>query len=628
MTNQAHPSRRIHVGAEVQGALRDAVHFRVWAPARSRVEVVVDGRAHPMRTDPERKGYFEATVDGVRAGSRYRYRLDGKDEFPDPASRSQPEGPHGPSEVVDPATYVWRDRGWRGTRIQGAVVYELHFGTLTREGTYAAAARELPRLKELGITLLEVMPIAEFPGAFGWGYDGVDLYAPAHVYGSPDDLRRFVDEAHAHGLGVILDVVYNHFGPDGCYLRELSSSYFTSRYTNDWGESINYDGDDSGPVRDLVVANAGYWIDEFHFDGLRLDATQSIHDASPNHLIAAIAQRAREAAENGRSIVLVAENEPQDARLARSAADGGYGLDALWNDDFHHSASVAATGQREAYYADTHGTPQELIAAVKWGFLFQGQRYAWQEGARGAPAFDLLSTAFVTFLENHDQVANGARGERLWQRTSPAKHRALVALLLLAPQTPMLFQGEEFGSSAPFLFFADHGEELAKLVAKGRAEFLSQFPSMDNEATRRALDSPSARATFEKCKLDAGERDRNVHVTRFYRDLLRLRRDDPAFAMQRGDRIHGTVLSEDAFALRYFCDGGDRLVVVNLGRELTRESIADPIIAPPRGRHWQVILSTEDRAYGGDGVGPADGEDGWRIGGQQTTVLAPPSGES
>jgi len=624
MTTKATSSRRIHVGAELQ---KDGVHFRVWAPARSRVAVVVDGHEHPMRAEEgAQKGYFEGRVDAARAGSRYRYRLDGGDAFPDPASRSQPEGPHGASEVVDPAAYAWRDAGWRGSTIKGSVVYELHFGTFTREGTYAAAARELPRLKELGITLLEAMPIAEFPGAFGWGYDGVDLYAPAHIYGSPDDLRRFIDEAHAVGLGVILDVVYNHFGPDGCYLRELSKSYFTSRYKNDWGEAINYDGDDSGPVRDLIVANAGYWIDEFHFDGLRLDATQSINDASPDHVIAALARRAREAA-GARSIVIVAENEPQQARLARAPAVGGYGLDSLWNDDFHHSAAVAATGKREAYYSDTHGTPQELIAAVKWGFLFQGQRYAWQEEPRGAPALDLPSAAFVTFLENHDQVSNSARGERMWQRTARGRHRALVALWLLAPQTPMLFQGEEFDSSSPFLFFADHHEELGKLVAGGRAEFLRQFPSMDNEATRRVLDSPSARATFDKCKLDAGERDRNVQTVRFYRDLLRLRRDDLAFAMQRGDRIHGTVLSGEAFALRFFCDAGDRLVVVNLGVALHLESIADPIVAPPHGPHWRVISSTEDPAYGGDGACPVDGQDGWRIGGQQTTVLAPPADE-
>ena len=321
--------------------------------------------------------------------------------------------------------------------------------------------------------------------------------------------------------------------------------------------------------------------------------------------------------------MIVAENESQDARLARPTERAGFGVDALWNDDFHHAALSAATGLCEAYYTDTPGTPQELIAAVKWGFLFQGQRYAWQKNGRGSPALDLPSTAFINYLENHDQVANSLRGERLRARTSPALHRALVSLTLLAPQTPMLFQGEEFGSSAPFLYFAEHDAGLAAKVRAGRADFLAQFPSYSNDSARATLDDPALRSTFDRCKLDPVERARNARVERFYRDLLRLRREDPAFSQQRGDRVHGVVLGPHAFALRYLHEDGDRLVVVNLGSTLRLASIADPLIAPPYGAHWRTLWSSEEPAYGGGGVGPVDTPEGWRLGGHEATVLAP-----
>src|SRR5207302_8022588 len=306
-------------------------------------------------------------------------------------------------------------------------------------GTLAAAQQHLPALAELGVTLVEVMPLADFPGRFGWGYDGVDLFAPTRLYGTPDDLRRFVDAAHAAGLGVILDVVYNHFGPDGNYLREFSDDYFTDRHDNEWGEAINYDGDNAGPVREFMAANAGYWIEEFHFDGLRLDATQQIFDRSNEHILAVIARRVRQAA-GGRRTLLVAENEPQEVKLVRPPERGGYGLDMLWNDDYHHSALVVLSGHNEAYYGDYLGTPQEFVSAAKWGYLYQGQRYRWQKKRRGTPTFDLEPDRFVTFTQNHDQVANSGRGLRCAELTGPGRYRALTALLLLGPGTPMLFQ--------------------------------------------------------------------------------------------------------------------------------------------------------------------------------------------
>ena len=303
----------------------------------------------------------------------YRFRLDGENSYPDPASRFQPEGPHGPSQIVDPAAFGWTDRDWCGIHIEGQVIYEMHVGTFTRQGTWEAAARELETLSASGVTVLEIMPVADFTGSFGWGYDGVNLYAPTRLYGIPDDFRRFVDRAHSTGLAVILDVVYNHFGSDGAYFTEFSDDYFTDRYENEWGRPINFDGKNSAPVREFIIANAGYWIDEFHIDGLRLDATQQIFDATSPHVLAEITRRAREAAHE-RSIIIVAENEPQHVKLIRPVEQGGYGMDALWNDDFHHTAVVAMTGRNEAYYTDYRGTPQEFVSAVKWGYLYQGQR--------------------------------------------------------------------------------------------------------------------------------------------------------------------------------------------------------------------------------------------------------------
>jgi maltooligosyltrehalose trehalohydrolase len=612
--------RRLPVGAEVQPS--GGVHFRVWAPRRRRVEVVLaDGAAAELSA--EGNGYFSAFVAGAGEGSLYRYRLDGEGLFPDPASRFQPDGPHGPSQVIDPGKFAWSDGGWPGVGLEGQVIYELHVGTFTPEGTFEAAARQLPELADLGVTVVEVMPVAEFPGRFGWGYDGVDLFAPTRLYGTPDDFRRFVDRAHAAGVGVILDVVYNHLGPDGCYHREFSAHYFSDRYDNEWGDALNFDGEHAGPVREFFIANAGYWIDEFHLDGLRLDATQQIFDTSPEHILTAVGRRVREAA-RGRKTLIVAENEEQEARLVRPPEKGGCGLDGLWNDDFHHTARVALTGHNEAYYSDYHGSPQEFLSAVKWGYLFQGQRYQWQKKRRGTPALDLGPARFVTFIQNHDQVSNSARGQRIHELTSPGRLRALTALTLLAPGTPMLFQGQEFAASSPFVYFADHKPELAALVRKGRVEFLGQFPSVALEETKACVPDPSDPRTFERCKLDLGEREKHAEVYALHRDLLRLRRDDPVFRAQRPRGVDGAVLGAHAFVLRFFAaDGADRLLTVNLGRDLHLDPAPEPLLAPPEGRRWQILWTSEDVRYGGDGTPPLDTEENWRIPGEAAVVLAP-----
>jgi maltooligosyltrehalose trehalohydrolase len=590
--------RRLPFGAEV---VDEGVSFRLWAPQSNRAAVVLGATKEriPMRREPT--GCFHAIARNARPGSRYLFELDNERQGrPDPASRFQPEGPHGPSEVVDHRKFPWTDQTWRGPPSTGQIVYELHVGTFTPEGTWHATRQHLSHLADLGVTLLEVMPVAEFSGRFGWGYDGVDLFAPSRLYGRPDDFRKFVDDAHAHGLGVILDVVYNHFGPDGNYLPLFSPHYLTDRHAIEWGDAINFDDEQAGPVREFYRSNAAYWIEEFHLDGLRLDATQSIHDQSPRHILAEVTAAAREAA-RGRKLWIVAENEPQDVRHILAQDDGGFGIDALWNDDFHHAARVALTGRAEAYYSDYRGTPQEFISAVKRGFLFQGQWHQWQKQPRGTPALGFLPAQFVTFLENHDQVANSAHGMRLHELTSPGRYRAITALFLLAPQTPMLFQGQEFASSRPFRYFADHERDLADRVAQGRREFLSQFPSLASPQARQAFPDPADRSTFEQCRLDWSECDQHPEALTLHRDLIRLRRTDPVISRQSGE-VDGAVLSQAAFVLRFFSDGDERLLLVNLGVDLRLSPMPEPLLAPPRGRAWELTWSSESPAYGGAGM--------------------------
>jgi maltooligosyltrehalose trehalohydrolase len=594
-------TRRLPVGAE-PGAV--GVHFRVWAPDRERVEVVVEGRRETFPLSPEPGGYHAGLVPRLAAGARYRYRLDGGDAFPDPASRFQPEGPHGPSEVVDPGTFPWTDDAWPGIRREGQVLYELHVGALTRDGTWAAAAQELPALAELGVTVIELMPVADFPGRFGWGYDGVDLFAPTRLYGRPDDFRAFVDRAHSLGLGILLDVVYNHLGPDGNYLGQYAGAYVTDRHATPWGPALNYDGPAAGPVRELVLANAGYWIEEFHLDGLRLDATHTIHDDSPEHILAAIGRTVRE--RGGRRGTLVfAEDEARRVALALPLEAGGMALDGIWNDDFHHAARVAATGRREGYYRRYLGSADELVAVT--------------QGTLAAPAA-LVPARLVTFLENHDQIAHSARGLRLNALTSPGRWRALTTLLLLSPGTPLLFMGQEFGATSPFLFFADHEPGLAKLVRQGRAEHLAQFESAADPAMQALLPDPGSPRTFARSRLDPAERPRHREALALHRELLALRRSDPAFAAQRTPQ--GRSLAAAALALRFRRDDGlDRLLLLNLGPDLTLEENPAALLEPPKGSDWRLLWSSDDPRYGGGGT-PAGAREAQLIPAESALVFA------
>jgi len=618
--------RRYPIGAELIGA--NETHFRVWAPKATHVDVVIEESAvknthrtfHPLQR--EDGGYFSGLTE-ARAGDRYRFRVDNAEHFhPDPASRFQPDGPHGSSRIVDPTTFRWSDAEWPGKQLKGQIIYEMHVGTFTGEGTWRAAAEQLPELARIGITVIEVMPIADFPGNFGWGYDGVDLFAPTRLYGAPDDLRSFVNHAHSLGIGVILDVVYNHFGPDGNYVRAFSDHYFTAQYENDWGESINFDGLNSEPVREFFITNGRYWIEEFHFDGFRFDATQEVNDKSEEYIIGAVGRAARAAA-GKRKLILIAENEPQEAKLVRPRSEGGDDLDGLLNDDFHHSAFVALTGRNEAYCTDYLGLPQEFVSAAKYGYLYQGQPYSWQESQRGTPTFGIPPETFVAFIENHDQISNNPRGERLRFQTSPGRYRAMTALLLLGPWTPMLFQGQEFGASSPFVFFTDVGDsDMREAIRKGRFQFLAQFPSMASEEMQRNLPSPSDPRVFTSCKLNFSERTTNCELYDLYIDLIKLRREDSRFREQVPGQVDGAVLGPASFVLRFFAGENDeRLLIVNFGKRQVLAPAPEPLLAPPLDFEWETMWTSESPRYGGPGAVPLVTQEQWLLPAEAAVAL-------
>jgi maltooligosyltrehalose trehalohydrolase len=604
----------------------EGTSFLLWAPSAKSVALVVEGHADRFTLEPEGDGYFFQMVPSVHAGDRYKFSLDGGEPFPDPASRYQPDGPHGASEVVDPTKYAWSvtEASWPGISIDGQVLYELHVGTFTPGGTFASVVEQLPRLRDLGITVIECMPLGEFSGNVGWGYDGVSLFAPFHHYGRPDNLRRMIDAAHQHGLGVILDVVYNHLGPDGNYLCKYSQDYF-SRHATDWGNAINFDGEHSAPVREFFLANAAHWIEEYHFDGLRLDATQSIYDGGSHgvHIVAEIGSRVRAAA-RGRKTIVIAENEPQDSRLVCPLEQNGYGLDAVWNDDFHHSALVALTGRREGYFSDHLGRPQEFISAAKYGYLYQGQYYGWQGQPRGTSSLEIAPKAFITFLENHDQVANFGRSLHLRLVSSAARYRAMTGLWLLSPGTPMFFQGQEYGAKTPFYYFADHSGELALEVSEGREKFMLQFANQDNPEMRACFKDPEASDTFGKSQLDPAEQNQHPEIVLLHTELLALRRSDPVICGSVNASIDGAVLGDGCFVLRYLTPmHDDRLLVVNLGIGLDLPHLPEPLVAPPTGHQWEVKWSSELPAYGGSGSSAPGRFGAWHVPGDSTQLLVP-----
>ena len=571
---------RPEIGANLEP---DGVRFRVWAPAAARVEVVLEGpeaRPHPLARDDE--GYHSALVPGLCPGTRYRYRLDGDATYPDPASRFQPDGVHGPSEVVDTGAFAWTDRDWPGLDAAGLVIYELHVGTFTEAGTFDAAIDRLDHVARLGATAIEIMPVAEFSGARNWGYDGVNLFAPEAAYGGPAGLQRLVDAAHRRGLGVILDVVYNHLGPEGNYLPAVTGGrFFTDRHRTPWGDAINYDGSDSGPVRRFVLENARYWATEYHIDGLRLDATHAIVDDSPVHLLEEIASRLH-ALEPRR--VVIAEDDRRDTRLVLPRERGGYGLDAAWADDLHHQLRRLTAGDHEGYFAHYGGTVPEVVETLRRGWSYEEEAGALPPGA------------FVHCIQNHDQVGNRALGERLHHQIPLPVYRALSALLLLSPYVPLLWMGQEWAASTPFQYFTDHPEALGRLVTEGRRREFNRFSAFTDPAARELIPDPQAEETFLRSKLRWEETDRMPHrgILALYRELLALRRTEPALRRPGREGMTVTSLGDRALTLRReAADGAAILLVVNLGDRF------DP---RPDDRPWTLVLATEEERFGGDGT--------------------------
>jgi len=510
--------------------------FRLWAPGAGRVELLrpaagrLAGRADAMPALGG--GWFELRLDDAQPGLRYAYRIDGGLVVPDPASRSNPDDVHRASQLVDPAAFDWSDGGWRGRPWHEAVIYELHIGCFTRQGSFRAAIERLDELVALGVTAIELMPVADFPGQRGWGYDGVLLYAPEAGYGSPDDLKQLVAAAHARGLMVLLDVVYNHFGPDGNYLHAYAgAAFFDPEVNTPWGAAIAFDGPQRGTVRDFFIHNALYWTLEFHLDGLRIDAVHAMHDPSVLHFADELAQRVRQAVGASRHVHLILENHANDAaRLARSGDGRGLLADAQWNDDAHHAMHVLATGESDGYYADYADAPlRHLGRALAEGFSYQGEFSAYGGGPRGTPSAQLPPLAFVNALQTHDQIGNRAQGERIGmlaaQSGREAALRVLVACLLLSPSPPMLFMGEEWAAGTPFLYFCDFEGDLARAVTEGRRNEFGRFARFADAQARAAIPDPSAQDSFQRSRLDRRERRRAPHAAwlALYTRLLRLR---------------------------------------------------------------------------------------------------------
>jgi maltooligosyltrehalose trehalohydrolase len=487
--------------------------FRVWAPKLQHLAVRTGGRDHALRAMGG--GWWEADVPGVRDGTRYAFVLDGDRVRPDPASRRQPEGVHGASALFDPGQYAWRDVAWKGLPLEALVFYELHVGTFTEEGTLDAAAKRLPDLVELGVTCVEVMPVQPFAGDRNWGYDGVALYAVHEAYGGPPALQRFVDRAHELGLAVCLDVVYNHLGPEGNYLPEFAP-YFTSRHRSLWGDGLDYDGPDSGPVRSFMVGAAAQWIRDFHVDALRLDATHAIADGSPRHLVADVCDAVRAAGRAaGRQVHVVAENDRNDRKVL-DPPPPGWGASAVWADDFHHAVHALLTGERASFLAD-YGRPQDVARALSDGFVYQGQRSEFRKKPHGTDVHGLAPARFVTCLQNHDQVGNRPQGERLPVLVPHEALRPAAALLLLGSGTPLVFMGEEYGETRPFLYFTSHSDPgLAKAVSEGRkAEFIAHADEVPD---------PQDPETFRRSKLSHRRDGPHGELREHYRRLLALRR--------------------------------------------------------------------------------------------------------
>lgn len=565
--------------------------FTLWAPLLKQAAVHLvapEERLIPMVRDE--RGYWHATATGIDPGALYCYRWDGETDRPDPASHSQPQGVHGPSRVVDHA-FAWTDAGWRPPPLERWVMYELHVGTFTPEGTFDAIIPRLPELRELGVTALELLPVAQFPGERNWGYDGVYPYAAQESYGGVEGLKRLVDACHRQGLAVILDVVYNHLGPEGNYLWGLGT-YFTNQYRTPWGDAVNYDGPHSPGVREYVVGNARYWFETCHCDALRLDAVHAIYDFGARHILAELAETAADCGRRlGRPCYLIAESDLNDPRLVRPPSVGGYGLDAQWSDDFHHALHTVLTGERHGYYAD-FGDLEQLALAYRRPFVYAWNYSPHRRRFHGADPTGCPAWRFVVCSQNHDQVGNRALGERLSGLLPFPALKLAAAAVLLSPCLPLLFMGEEYGEPRPFLYFISHGDpDLIEGVRQGRREEFAAFHA-EGEAP-----DPQSPATFENSKLqwELGKTGRHGQLRAFYRELLRLRRDLPALARLDNAGLTATVIAPTVLELRRWCDASRIVVWLNFA--------AAPAIVTvtPGAGPWRKLLDAADPAWGGDG---------------------------
>ncbi|MBD0370114.1 MAG: malto-oligosyltrehalose trehalohydrolase [Pyrinomonadaceae bacterium] len=579
-----------------------STRFRVWAPRAQSLSVKIFGESErTLRMERSADNLFEALAPDVGAGADYKYIIDDERERPDPVSRWQPEGVHGPSRVVDPEEFDWTDEDWKGVPLKDLIVYELHVGTFTPEGTFEAAIEKLPYLKNLGITAIEIMPVAEFPGGRNWGYDGAHLYAPQSTYGGPHGLKTLVDACHRAGLAVILDVVYNHLGPEGNYLGEYAP-IFSKSYRTPWGDALNFDSAESDGVRRYFVENALYWLTEYHVDGLRLDAIHRIMDKSPKHILQEIAEEfERQARLLGRMAWTIAESDLNDVRVIKPREEGGYGLNAQWSDDFHHSLHAVLTGTGRGYFAD-FGRMEDVAKSICEGFVYDGRRSEFRKRRHGTPSADLPGERFVVFTQNHDQIANGYWGDRLAALVTPAQQRIAAALLLTAPNLPLFFMGQEWGETAPFLYFTSHTDEnLAEGVREGRKEEYASFletEEIGSSSMHEGFADPQDVETFNRSKLNwsLGTEAPHRGILNFYRELLALRREHPSLS------------NCDKRLTRVQYDDSERWIAVERGDESGEASLlvcnlsADARsleLKVGRGR-WRLILWSNDAQYGGE----------------------------
>jgi malto-oligosyltrehalose trehalohydrolase len=589
------PARRWSFGPRIE---EGGVRFRIWAPKHRQISLAIEGDGtEPMA--PLADGWHEVLRAGAGPGTLYRFELPDGLRVPDPASRHQPQDVHGPSEVVDPGLFRWSDGEWQGRPEAELVLYELHLGTFTEEGTFRAAIERLDHLVALGVTGIQLMPVADFPGSRNWGYDGTLIYAPDSAYGRPDDLKALVDAAHVRGLSVLLDVVYNHLGPDGNYLPTYAP-IFDDRRPTPWGGTINYDAPQNRPLRDYVIENALYWLEEFHLDGLRFDAVHAISDESEEHLLDELARRIRRETA-GRTVHLILENEDNEASLLTRGADGRpLAFSAQWNDDVHHVLHAAATGEDFAYYAEYAGDTGKLVRALAEGFAFQGEEMAYRGSPRGEPSADLPPAAFVAFIQNHDQIGNRALGERITDLAPADAVRAAAAIYLVGPQIPMLFMGEEWGAKEPFPFFCDFAGELADKVRDGRREEFARFPQFRDPATRERIPDPCAAETFRSAKLNWREPEEapGREWLDWYRRILAVRRREVVplagritsggVATLHGERCFEVVwagtLRLTANLSEKPCKGGEQK-----GRRIWLEGSRDGDILAPWTVEWSIL---------------------------------------